>query len=138
VTAQAICIDPAKVRDVWPKVSALIRKAIIRGDISSFACVEDAVLDGDALLWLAQDGKEILAAVVTLLEQTETKKVCTIVACGGTNMGQWLPLIEKIEAFAAAEKCAAVRIFGREGWGAVLPSYQPTRVMLERTLEDGR
>jgi hypothetical protein len=91
-------------------------------------------LDGDALLWVVADDLKIVAAIVTQLEKTETKKVCTILACGGSNMRDWLHLIDKIENFARAEKCAAMRIFGREGWGAVLPSYMPKRVMLEKEL----
>jgi len=48
-----ICVDPAWVADFWPHARELIRAAMRRGDLSSFADVEASVLAGDALLWLA-------------------------------------------------------------------------------------
>jgi hypothetical protein len=101
---------------VWPRVSRLIYAAMKRGDISSYGSVEDAVLCGDALLWIVRDGLEIPAAAVTELQQTEWRKVCVIVACGGSDMDRWIGLIAKIEEFARAENCTATRIIGREGW----------------------
>src|SRR5712692_5956670 len=70
-SCEAVCVDPAKVRLVWPRVSRLIYAAMKRGDISPFSAVEDAVLCGDALLWIVRDGLEIPAAAVTELQQTE-------------------------------------------------------------------
>jgi hypothetical protein len=156
---QLICIPPDHVGRIWPSVSGLIRAAMQRGDLSSFAAVEARVLSGNALLWLAithhtrvegrpssrpMDGLErpgdkgtgpqVSAAAVTELHQTEWRKVCVIVACGGSNMSRWLDLIGPIEEFARAEKCSAMRIMGRKGWARVLPTYRPKRVVLEKKL----
>jgi hypothetical protein len=61
-----------------------------RGDLSSFGPVEDSVLRGDALLWLALtqedgDGVRIDAAAVTELHRTEWRKVCVVLACGAPS-----------------------------------------------------
>jgi hypothetical protein len=61
-----------------------------RGDLSSFRPVEDSVLRGDALLWLAlscEDGDRVRidAAAVTELHRTEWRKVCVVVACGAPS-----------------------------------------------------
>ena len=99
-----VCVDPARAPDVWPHVRDLILAAMQRGDLSSFRAVEENVLRGDALLWLAiareehqgvdarlrglcrerpdGDGKRIAAAAVTDLHETEWRKVCVVVACG--------------------------------------------------------
>jgi hypothetical protein len=79
---QLVCIPPDKAVLVWPHVSGLIHAAIKRGDLSSFGPVEQSVLRGDALLWLAWDGERIQAAAVTELHRTEWRKVCVVVACG--------------------------------------------------------
>ena len=118
-----------------------------RGDLSSFAGVEASVRGGHALLWIAwdgegsiarQDGRKrpdgIAAAAVTELHQTEWRKVCCIVACGGEHRERWLELIGPIEDFARAEGCAAMRIMGRKGWARVLPTYRIRRVVLEKEL----
>ena len=154
-----VCIPPDKVALVWPLARNLIFAAMKRGDLSSFGPVEDSVLRGDALLWLALtyedgDGVRIDAAAVTELHRTEWRKVCVVVACGApsrvrpssrahasradasraTDMRRWIRLLEGIENFARAEGCEATRIIGRKGWARVLTSYQTKRIVLEKDL----
>jgi hypothetical protein len=126
------CVDPARIPAIWPHVSSLIREAMRRGDLSSFVAVEHAVRVGNALLWIATDGASIQAAAVTELQQTEWRKVCNIVACGGNDRGRWIRLIEGIEKFARAEGCSAVRVIGRKGWSRVLKDYRTHRIVLEK------
>ncbi len=128
------CVHPDNIKRVWPKVKPLILSAMMRGDFGAFAPVEADVLNGDALLWIAKDEKEIVAACVSQIGETEWRKVCTIIACGGTEMRRWLGLLDQIEAYAKAEGCSASRIVGRDGWSAVLPAYRPHRVVLEKVL----
>lgn len=128
------CVNPADTKTIWPKVKPMIFSAMKRGDFGAFSPVEDDVLNGDALLWVAYDDQDIAAACISQIGETEWRKVCTIVACGGTNMNRWLGLLEQIEAYAKAEGCSASRIVGRDGWAAVLPAYRPHRVVLEKEL----
>ena len=85
-----VCVPPDKVALAWPPVRSLIFAAMKRGDLSSFGPVEDSVLRGDALLWLAlthedADRVRIDAAAVTELHRTEWRKVCVVVACGAPS-----------------------------------------------------
>jgi len=85
-----VCVPPEKVALAWPPVRSLIVAAMKRGDLSSFGPVEDSVLRGDALLWLAltyEDGDAVRidAAAVTELHRTEWRKVCVVVACGAPS-----------------------------------------------------
>jgi hypothetical protein len=111
-TCEAMCIPPDTVALVWPHVRGLIHAAIERGGLSSFRPIEDRVLSGDALLWLAVaregaageaavreggcedpdarerpdgDAARVQAAAVTELHRTEWRKVCVIVACGAPS-----------------------------------------------------
>jgi hypothetical protein len=139
---QLICVDPARVHEIWPHVRGLIFAAMQRGDLSSLRTVEDRVLRGDALLWIAWSGDprsrsgagHIEAAAVTELQETEWRKVCVIVACAGKAMIRWLALAEGIEGYARAEGCSCVRIVGRKGWARVLSSYKTKRIILEKDL----
>jgi hypothetical protein len=131
---ELICVDPAIVHRVWPFARELIRAAMRRGDIGAYAPVEQAVHAGRALLWLAIEGETILAAAVTELHQTEWRKVCVIVACGGKTRARWLHLLGRIEEFARAEGCSATRIVGRKGWARVLNGYRTKRIVLEKDL----
>jgi hypothetical protein len=131
---QCICIDPAHVSRVWPLVAHLIRAAMRKGRISEFADVEEAVLAGTQLLWVAADRQAIWAAAVTQLSRANGETFCTIVACGGRERARWLPLKAELEKFAKAEGCAAIRIHGRRGWAREFPDYRLTRILLEKDL----
>jgi hypothetical protein len=126
----AVCVDPAKIAQVWPHFSHLIRKAVDKIGIMSFEALENDVLGGRGLLWLAYDGEVVHAAAVTQL----VGGICEIVACGGSNLPEVLPLIEDLESFARDEKCTGMRIIGRKGWLRVLKDYKTKAVILERPL----
>lgn len=138
VVCRLVCVDPAWVHELWPHVRDLIQAAMRRGDLSAFRPVERSVLRGDALLWIAWTGDEVAAAAITEPQQTEWRKVCVIVACGGagarpplsrgrpgTGMRAWLALLDGIEAYARV---------GRKGWARVLTSYKAKRIVLEKDL----
>lgn len=132
---QLVCVDPARAHEVWPKVSGLIYAAMKRGgEPSAFGKVETDTLAGRALIWIAWDGEQIKAVAVTDLALIEGRKLCTIVACGGSNRAGWINLILPIEEFAKAEGCHAMRIIGRRGWARVLPTYRTRQITLEKEL----
>jgi hypothetical protein len=129
-----ILIDPAHVAQVWPRVAHLIRAAMEKGRVCDFAEIEHAVLAGDMLLWVAADAREILAAAVTQLHALGGARCCTIVACGGRDRARWLPLRAELEAFARAEGCRTIRLFGRRGWARHFRDYKLTRILLQKEL----
>jgi hypothetical protein len=133
-SVSAICVDPKRIHEFWPYARDLIEAAVKRTKLSAWCDIEDAVLCGDQLLWMAWNGKEIEAAATTHLVETEEKPVCVLTACGGKDMGRWLPLFSDIETYAKNEGCSCVRIFGRKGWARVLANYQVKHVILERPL----
>lgn len=131
---KAVCVDPARVSEVWPSVAPWIRTAIERGRLASFDVIERDVRDGRSFLWLVWDGNEVMAAAVTELSLDGEDKICTIVACGGHDMERWGFLIGELEQFAMKEGCKAMRIYGRQGWKRLLPEYRTQSVVLEKEL----
>jgi hypothetical protein len=131
---QLICIDPARIDEFWPYVAPLIKGAMVRGAITDFAEVEAAVLTGRVLVWIAWNGTAIKAAAVTQLSTVHGERFCTIVACGGRDRSEWLPLLAGLERYAKSENCQAMRTFGRRGWERLLPDYRPARVLLQKEL----
>ena len=137
-TCEAMCIPPDTVALVWPHVRGLIHAAIERGGLSSFRPIEDRVLSGDALLWLAvaregaarEDGCEnpdprerpdgeaarVQAAAVTELHRTEWRKVCVIVACGAPSGRLCASGRLRPSSRAAASRAAASRTVDRRRW----------------------
>jgi hypothetical protein len=132
--AELVCIDPGRVGEVWPFASALLKRSIERTGLAAFETFERDILDGVSLLWIAWNGLDIEAAASTTLQQTDAGKVCVITACAGADMTRWLPLIGGIEAYAQAEGCHRVRIFGRKGWARVLDGYEQTYAIIDKRL----
>ena len=131
-----VCIPPDKVALVWPLARNLIFAAMKRGDLSSFGPVEDSVLRGDALLWLALtyedgDGVRIDAAAVTELHRTEWRKVCVVVACGAPSgrlgasghlraSGRLRPSSLPVASLAVAARADTSRATGMRRWIGLL------------------
>lgn len=122
-----------RARDTWPHVSDLIKKAVERGGLGSYKIIQDMVLDGRALLWIAcEDNRLLPAALVTSLEIEDKRTVCAIVAYAGTK--ELLPLLSGVEEYARAKGCQSMRLMGRKGWQRMLKDYQSKHVILEKDL----
>src|SRR6266545_1370529 len=117
---QLVCVDPARVHEIWPHMAPLIGRAILNGGFGDCAALERDLLGRRALLWLAWDGEEILAALVTEIALFHGLKVCTIAACGGHGVVRIRHLVDEIERYARAERCSRIRVYGRRGWARVL------------------
>lgn len=128
-----ICVDPARIFEFWPHARDKIRAAIEATGLSSFDDIEREVLSGDQLLWLAWDGKAILAAATTQLIKPFSK-ICVLTACAGYDRERWIPLLARIEQYAKDEGCSSLRIFGRRGWERVLTGYRVQHVIMEKAL----
>lgn len=129
-----ICVDPKQVGHFWPHVEPLLRPAIEKTGLSNFEDIEGAILIGCDLVWIAWNGEKIVAAASTTIQRIGSDLICVLTACGGSDMKQWLPLLKKIEAYAKAEGCKSLRIFGREGWKRILDGYEQSAVVLEKAL----
>lgn len=132
-SAEAICVDPEQVHELWPHVKEQLKEASKRG-LSSFDEIEAAVMRGESLLWIVVDQATIKAAAVTELIERDGRRECCIALCGGKDMDRWIDAYADIEKFARDEKCIRIRIIGRTGWERALAGYRRTCVVLEKEL----
>ncbi|KRQ11938.1 hypothetical protein AOQ73_05895 [Bradyrhizobium pachyrhizi] len=132
--AELLAVDPALVPQVWPHARALVKRAIDRTALCDFADIEREVLAGLQQLWLGWNGTAIQVAAVTQLVTIAGRKICILVACGGHDRKNWLPLIAGLEQFARNEGCRTMRIIGRKGWSRVLDDYPSKYVVMEKEL----
>jgi hypothetical protein len=105
-----------------------------RGDLGRFDVVEADVLTRGAILWVAFVEGRPTAAAVTQIDTTERSKVCTILACGGEHIENWIGFLPIIEGYARQFGCDCVRLMGRKGWARILKNYRTDKVILERRL----
>jgi hypothetical protein len=133
-TVELVCVEPDQVSELWPHVSPLLKAACCRTKLNAFADIEADILAGRSLLWMAWNGRTVESAAATILINSEIGKVCIITVCGGSDMKRWLPLIEQIEAYARAEGCKRVRIYGRKGWLQLLDGFEEKHVIMDKEL----
>ena len=129
-----VCVDPARVHEVWPHVRPLLEKACRRAALNAFADFESDILCGRSLVWVAWNGSTIEAAAATVLINSDLGKVCVITLCAGREMSRWLKLIKGIEAYARDEGCTRARIFGRKGWLRALEGFRARHVVMDKVL----
>jgi GNAT superfamily N-acetyltransferase len=134
IEAELVCINPARIHEIWPHVRQLLEKACRRTGLNAFADFEADILAGRSLVWVAWNGHAIEAAAATVLINSDFGKVCVITLCAGRKMSRWVKLIDRIEAYARDEGCARIRIFGRKGWLRVLETYELRHVVMDKAL----
>ena len=125
-----ICIDPRRVGATWLLARPFIKAAVDRAGLCDFAIVRQEILSGEQLLWVA--GQPPTGAGSTQLIAVDGRKVCVIVTWSGEGWPS--AALEQIEAYARAEGCSAIRLYGRPGWKRVLPDYGLKCVVLDREL----
>jgi hypothetical protein len=133
-TAELVCVDPERVGEFWPHVSALLKAACFRTKLNAFSDIEADILSGRSLLWIAWNGRTVESAAATILINSEVGRICIITVCGGSDMRRWLPLIDQIETYAMGEGCKRVRIFGRKGWLHLLDGFEEKHVIMDKEL----
>lgn len=121
---------------MWPHVGHLIAAAMVRGGLSSFSALEEAVFRGEAQLWVvwAEDDAEIIAAAVTTVAEVNGLRTGTVVAVGGTGLPRFGPLLGELEQYFRGYGCVRVQICGRRGWQRYYRDYKLRAVVLEKSL----
>jgi hypothetical protein len=135
--AKAYYVRSADVPAAWPVVEPLLRPAMQRCGEMKMEDLRSALAAGRFFLWVALVEGTLKAAAVTEVAETIAGRIVCIVACGGRDRAEWLPLLKLIEDYGREKGCARMRIYGRKGWARVLPGYRVTRVILEKELVDG-
>lgn len=132
--AETVCVVPEQVHRVWPKVSHWIEEAY-RSNSSdeTFEETEKDVLADRALLWVSMSESAPIAAAVSKIWTLRTKKICSVLAVGGSGKN-WPELLRPIENYAERESCFSVRLEGRRGWARVFVDYEQPWIVLEKRL----
>jgi hypothetical protein len=134
MTCQVLLVPTNRVGQIWDRVGPLLARAMTKLQIGDCGTLAQQLRDAQALLWIAVDGQELKAALATQVSIVDGRKYCTLVALGGRHRRDWLPMLGKIEDYARAEGCIAMRIYGRPGWSRVLPDYKIIGHITERKL----
>lgn len=129
-----IAVPPERAQEAWPLAEKYVQAAAEKTGFSEVAETHLQVMLGNALLWLAAEGTNVVGAGVTRLIEDRGKTACEIFVWGADDQKKCAPLLKAIEDYAKAEGCASVRLAGRRGWARLLPDYRMAAIILEKAL----
>lgn len=88
--------------------------------------------DGELQLWVAVDGRDVHALLLTEIIQYPALKACHIELCAGENRHEWLHFLGQVEQWAREQGCEVMEGYMRPGWK--LDGYRVRRHVTEKKL----
>lgn len=133
-------VPSERVHEVWPKAGPLLDKAIaLTPDKATQGDVFEGCANGEGVLWLVIDDREVIAAAVTKVVRYPRMLSLSIVYVGGTRIFEWRDIFLKtMESFAVKCGCGSMEGYGREAWGKLLRGngWKRSTVLFEKGLEN--
>lgn len=109
-------INSVDVNQIWPLVEDQIQLAIDRSQGEySLSDVQLYLLTGDMRLWIAYEGKDIIASAVTQLVKHSNGITCVVLYMAGTMMEQWKAYSAAVEEWAKENGAVKMQAFVRKG-----------------------
>ena len=75
-------------------------------------------------LWIALEGKELLACMITQFATLPQKRVLRIIFLGGEGMDKWIDHMHMVEDFALMNGCTSLEVWGRKAWLRILKDWE--------------
>lgn len=118
-----IGVPAEKLEPIWPVVEPLLEKALEGncGEVTTFD-VYQGIKSRDLQLWVIYDGS-VQAAVITEIINYPRKKTCRALQVAGSNMDEWMHLIQVIEDWAKEQGARSMELIGRKGWERYMKQY---------------
>ncbi len=83
------------------------------------------ILRGEMKPWLAVEGPQIFAVMLTAIITYPRSKWCSVFLVAGTRMDEWLMAwTDIVESYARHEGCDKIEGYGRPGWERVTGAHK--------------
>ena len=121
---------------VWGDVVPLIEKALQHAEGELVPDDIKKHLDkGDLRLWIALEGKETIAAMVTEVIQYPRKKIVRVITLAGRNMDMWYDFLPMIEGYAIRNGCSSLEAWSRKGMARKLKDWKHSYDIITKDLK---
>ena len=136
-TCKVFLIEAEDIGLVWDEVAPLIEKALqhaegelVPGDIKKH-------LDKcDLRLWIALEGKETIAAMITEIIQYPRKKIVRVITLASlVNMDMWYDFLPMIEGYALRNGCSSLEAWSRKGMARKLKDWKHSYDIITKDLK---
>lgn len=133
---QLITVPTANIDEWWPEVLPWAEDFC---QYSQGSYTPDYILErlqkSLMQLWLAMDGKNIVAVCLTEIRKTVIKEY-VIVVMTGEDMLSWIHMLGDLENYARSLGCQKIVGVARPGWEKILKpiGYRKTHITVEKEL----
>ena len=121
---------------VWDEVTPLIEKALIHAEGELIPeDIKKHLDEGDLRLWVALEGQEILASMVTEIIEYPRKRIVRVITLAGKNMDMWYDFLPMIEGYAVKNGCSSLEAWTRKGMTRKLKDWKHSYDIITKDLK---
>ena len=130
-------LDPKRLPEVWEFIEVHLqgiadqsRKHLRLQDVTTF------IINGSWKLWIIWDAEGMFLALgITEFVKYPGMLACRAVGIAGKGHKKWVHCLAYVERWAANQGCKSMEVLGRPAYRKLLPEYEFTHVILEKSLE---
>lgn len=131
---QLIGVPTPSVPQYWARALPWIEGACRRHGLMTPDYVRDRIDDREWQLWLAIEGEEVIAVLISEINTFPLGWVCNFVIGTGKQRHKWEHFRHDLARWAKAQGCIRMRLEARPGWKRIFKGYRSTHVILEMEL----
>ena len=120
---KVILVSPENIPTIWGNVIPLMEPSQNEQRELSIDDFLDRLMDGEMQLWVAIEGKEIIACMISQFATFPQKRVLRIVYISGEGMDRWIENFPMVEDFALMNGCTFLEVWGRKAWIKILKEW---------------
>ena len=121
---------------VWDEVTPLIEKALLHAEGELIPeDIKKHLDEGDLRLWVALEGQEILASMVTEIIEYPRKRIVRVITLAGKNMDMWYDFLPMIEGYAVKNGCSSLEAWTRKGMTRKLKDWKHSYDIITKDLK---
>lgn len=119
---------------VWLLAKPFIEKVIERNTIENIDTIYSDLLENHRQLWMVLKDGEVVASVLTMINEYHGKRYGVLTHAGGREAKDWFHIVNPLGDYFKSEGCHFFQIIGRKGWLRYLPEFETDKIIMEKSL----
>ena len=123
-SCKVILVSTENIPTIWDNVIPLLELSQNGDRELSIDDFFESLMEERMHLWIALEGKELLACMITQFATHPQKRALRIIFLGGEGMDKWIDHMHMVEDFALINGCTSLEVWGRKAWLRILKDWE--------------
>ena len=123
-SCKVILVSTENIPTIWDNVIPLLELSQNGERELSIDDFFESLMEERMHLWIALEGKELLACMITQFATHPQKRALRIIFLGGEGMDKWIDHMHMVEDFALMNGCTFLEVWGRKAWLRILKDWE--------------